>query len=173
MSKKKTTEIVCILDKSGSMGHLAEEVIQSFNQFIEEQRELDDPANVTLVQFNHKYEKPFDSVPIGNFPELTDEVYRCCGQTALHDAIGKTLNEFDKKKKNVVVLIQTDGYENASQEFGGPRGRELIRKMVTEKEKLGWNFVFIGANIDSFAATDGFGMSKGHTMTANIAAPRS
>ena len=160
--KTKTTDILCILDRSGSMSSLAEEVISSYNNFVKEQKEEDDPAKLSLFLFDDKYECVLDRVSLDEVPVLTDEVYSARGYTALNDAIGKTILNFPKpNKKKVICLIQTDGVENMSKEFKGRSGLAKIQQMIKEKEDLGWQFVFLGANIDAQATATSFGMTKG------------
>ena len=141
----KTTHIVAILDRSGSMGVLAPEVIGQFNHFIEEQRKEPGKAKVTVVLFDNVVETLWDEVPLDEVEELTPELYFARGMTALHDAIGMTLQRFADKKR-VVVLVNTDGQENGSKEFS----HEQVAKRVKElDERDGWTFMFVGAGIEA------------------------
>jgi hypothetical protein len=142
------TEIVCILDRSGSMHSLQTEVIGSFNSFVEEQRKiLKDRSNtLTLVLFDDKYEMVYERIPLEFVPKLTASTYFTRGMTSLFDAIGKTVNSINPDKKKVLVLIQTDGQENSSSEYKSQQIKELIKS----KEKIGWEFNFIGAGPDAF-----------------------
>ena len=153
---KKTTEIICILDRSGSMASLAPEVINSFNEFINDQKELPGKAKVTLVLFDNQYDVVHDRIALQEMATLNKDLYFARGMTALNDAIGKTIYGVDKKRKKVIVLIQTDGLENASHEFVN----EDIKALVKEKEELGWKFVFLGANVDSFDEGMGRGIKS-------------
>jgi len=154
-------EIICILDRSASMQHLTQEVINSFNNFIKEQKKIEGKANVTLVLFDDKIETPFQRVSLKKFKKINEETYYTRGMTSLYDAIGQTLNnEIFKDKKKAIVLIQTDGQENASQEFNN----ESVKKLVEEKKGKGWDFLFLGANIDSFAVGSSFGLTENDTI---------
>lgn len=141
-------EILCLLDRSGSMNLIIEEAVGAFNTFIEEQRELskdlDDKVKVTLASFDNHYEVVFDRVKLDKVPELTVEQVMPRGMTGLNDAIGKLITEAKHPDRDTIVLIQTDGYENASQEFSG----EQIKELVAKKESEGWDFTFIGAGLN-------------------------
>lgn len=135
-------DLICILDRSGSMNGSEKHVIDSFNEFIAKQRDSGDKAKVTLVLFDDQYEKVYERVKIEDVPELTAETYFVRGMTAMNDAIGKTLATF-KDKKKVFVFVETDGYENASKEYTG----EAVRALVQEKKDKGWEFMFVGADL--------------------------
>lgn len=154
--KKKITHIICVLDRSGSMGSLETEVINSFNTFVEEQKKVKGKASLTLVVFDDQYDVIYDEVDIKDVSPLTKEKYFARGMTALNDAIGITLEKFTKKK-NVIFLVQTDGMENASQKFNSDK----VKTLVEDKQKKGWEFIFHGANIDAFAE----GGARGFTLT--------
>ena len=142
------TEIVCILDRSGSMHSLQTEVIGSFNSFVEEQRRLlkDRSNTLTLVLFDDKYEMVYERVPLEFVPKLTSSTYFTRGMTSLFDAIGKTVNSINPDKSKVLVLIQTDGQENSSKEYKSDQVKELIKS----KERFGWQFNFVGAGPEAF-----------------------
>lgn len=151
------TEIVCILDRSGSMGNMANEVINSFNYFIQKQKELPGTSTqdkLTLVLFDDNYEVVHDKIYLLNTPKLTSSTYYVRGMTSLNDAICKAVNNIDKSSKNVIVLIQTDGQENSSKEFT----TEYTKKLIKEKELLGWEFNFVGAGLDAFKNGETFGL---------------
>lgn len=166
--KKGLTELVCILDRSGSMGSLADETITKFNQFVKEQREVPGEATVTVVLFDDQYEILHKSVPLSELPDLTDKDYFVRGWTALNDAIGKTINEVggrlnqlpdENRPEKVIFMIITDGHENRSQEFPGEDGRQKIKAMVDHQtEKYGWGFVFLGANMDAATVGASYGV---------------
>lgn len=153
--QKNYCHIVAILDRSGSMGGLADKVIESYNQFISDQKEVDGKATVTLVQFDGSYEVNYEFTDIQVVPMLDRETYSPRGLTAMNDAIGKTINstgqalaemdEADRPEK-VIILIQTDGDENDSREFTNFDVKEMIKK---QQDKYSWEFVFMGANIDA------------------------
>ncbi len=161
MSKKNSiVHIVAVLDGSGSMSSLVVEVINSLNHFIDEQKQIEGKATFTLIKFDNKYEVVFDSIPLSKVPTITQEHYFARGMTALNDAIGKTITSFTRKK-NVMFVVQTDGLENASRDYTN----EQIKKMVTEKTNSGWEFLFMGANIDSFEEGSG---KRGFKDTMNF-----
>lgn len=176
--KEGLTELVCILDRSGSMGHLVEETITKFNSFIDEQKEVPGDALVTVVIFDDKYEVIHSGVPITELPELTNKEYFARGWTALQDAMGKTINDVggrinqlpdEEKPEKVIFMVITDGLENQSQEFPGQAGKDKIKEMVEHQtEKYGWGFLFLGANMDAVQVGAGFGFAS--NMSANYAA---
>ena len=166
-SNKNLTEIVMILDRSGSMARLEEETIGGYNSFIEEQKKEDSEANLTTILFDNEYEVLHDRVNLKDVEPLTDRDYYARGMTALLDAIGKTIQEISRKisdseGKNtpdkVIFVITTDGYENASREFSNKQIKEMVEK---KKNENNWEFLFFGANIDSFGV--GHSMGINHT----------
>ncbi|MBI5537981.1 MAG: VWA domain-containing protein [Deltaproteobacteria bacterium] len=164
------TAILMILDRSGSMAPLADDTVGGFNAFIQEQKTQPGDAVVTLVLFNHDYEVVYNARPIQQVEPLTAATYHPGGNTALLDAIGrgtydlgKKLADMDERDRpgKVIVVIMTDGHENASKEYK----REPIRKIVEEQtHKYGWSFLFLGANIDAFAEAGAIGVAKASTM---------
>lgn len=156
---KKKVEIVCILDRSGSMSSIMSEAVASLNSFIEGQKELPGKVKVTLVAFDDQYEIVLDRVKLNEVPVIKVEDVRPRGMTALNDAIGKTINNITAK--NVVLLIQTDGFENASQEYNTKQVRDLIEA----KKDAGWDISFIGAGIDAFATGSTYGIVKGKCLS--------
>ena len=170
--RKKPTEIVFILDESGSMWHLKKSTISSFNEMLESQKNLDTkfPAYLTTVVFSDNMKKICDHKEIHEVENMTSENYNPNGCTALMDTLGKTINEMSEinkdNDKNVIFIIITDGYENASREFK----REDIKKMIEAKREMGWNFIFFGANIDSNKEAGSLGIDKKYT--SNFAATK-
>ena len=169
---EKTTaepvQIICILDRSGSMSNLAADTIGGYNSFIEQQKSKAGTAEVTTVLFDDQYEKISDAVDLQKLPELTSAEYFARGTTALLDATGRTIVETlsrmerDKicpAKRRVLVLIMTDGYENASKEFTKAKVKSLVEATTKEYD---WNYVFIGANIDAAAEAGGIGINRRH-----------
>jgi uncharacterized protein YegL len=164
--KKGITEIVYILDRSGSMEGLESDTIGGFNAMLEKQKKTETEALVSTVLFDDRCQVIYDRVPISKVPQLTEEQYYVRGCTALLDAIGgaihhignvhKYAREEDVPEKTIFV-ITTDGMENASRSYSYDEVREMIAK---EQEKYGWEFIFIGANIDSFAEARKFGIRK-------------
>ena len=166
-SKKKTlTEIVCVLDRSGSMNSIIDDAIGGFNTFLQDQKELDEGmARMTIAMFDDDYELICESKDIQDVEDFTRNTYVPRGSTALNDAIGKTIttvgeifNKRDKKDKpdNVVFVILTDGRENASREYQIDRVKELIGQ--NEKDN-NWKFIFLSSDVDAFTQGSSFGIS--------------
>lgn len=165
MSKPKKTEIVAIVDRSGSMqtNNYYMEMENGINEFIKDQAKKKGKCKLTLTQFDNEYDIIHDGIDIKDAPK-----YKLVprGSTALLDAIGRTINAVQARIKKgwlVVVVIVTDGMENASQEYNLTSVRALVEMM--EKEH-GWMFVYLGANQDAIAA--GHGMGIAHKGSANI-----
>jgi len=150
--KAPVIDIICILDRSGSMRPLQVEVINSFNKFVKDQLKEKGKAKLTLVLFDDKYEIIHDRIKLKDVPDLTEEVYFARGMTSLMDAVGKTITT--SKAKDAMVLIQTDGYENSSHEYN----QAAIKKLIKEKEDQGWDFMFLGANINAADTGAGYGL---------------
>lgn len=166
----KNTEIIVITDRSGSMGNLVNDVIGGYNNFLEEQKKIEGQARVTFVQFDHEIEQLYEGKPLSEAPLLTPVTYRPRGSTALLDAIGRTLTTQGERigkerwANLKVVVILTDGEENASKEYT----LEKIRELSSQFETHGYRFVYIGANQDSFKAASNLGLK--HVMAANFTA---
>jgi uncharacterized protein YegL len=154
----KTTHIICILDRSGSMSTVAEEVRSNFNHFLKEQQELEGKAKLTLVLFDDRYKLIYDEVDLQKAKPLTSEQYYARGMTAMNDAIGRTLTNKARKQK-AIVFIHTDGHENDSKEYSNKDVKKLVKKL--EKK---WEFIFVGAGIDAMAANKDYGFR--HTLNA-------
>ncbi len=168
--KKNLTELVFIMDRSGSMQSIRSDAIGAFNAFIEDQEKLPGEANLTLVLFNDEYKEVFVSKSIKEVSRITEEDYSPAGMTALFDAVGRTIDKVGERLRElpernrperVAVAIMTDGYENRSTEYN----QEQIAKMIkTQEDDYNWDFFFLGANIDSFATGGGMGVSAFNTM---------
>ena len=161
--KNNLTEVVFILDRSGSMSGLEGDTIGGFNSMLKKQREEEGDANVTTVLFDDEIEMLHKRVNIKEIKNITSEDYYVRGCTALLDAIGYSINfminvpKKEERAKNVLFIITTDGYENASKEYS----YEKIKKMITyEKERYNWQFLFLGANIDAISTARNFGISE-------------
>jgi uncharacterized protein YegL len=159
------TELVFILDKSGSMSGLEKDTIGGYNAMLSKQEEVKGECRVTTVLFNNSYSLIHDRIDIKAIRPMTSKEYTVGGTTALLDAIGKTiykiisaqrhtLKEYQAEK--VIFVIITDGEENASRNFSTREVKSLIEQ---QKEKYGWEFVFLGANIDAIQTAGHFGIS--------------
>ena len=157
--KKNLTEMVFILDRSGSMSGLEKDTIGGYNSLLEKQKKEEGQAYVSTILFDHKQEVVHDRVLLSKVKPLTEKEYYVRGCTALLDALGSAINhiknihkyarEEDRPEKTIFV-ITTDGMENASQEYSYAK----VKKMVEEqKRKNGWEFLFLGANIDAVSAS--------------------
>jgi hypothetical protein len=170
----EATLISVILDRSGSMQSVHAPTIKGFNDFVSEQKKLKDGgrALMSLVQFDDRYEVNFVGEPIENVPDLDANSYVPRGMTALHDAIGRTIRELEAWarehdwKERVLVLIVTDGLENASKEFTFDTTAALIK----QKEKDGWNFAYMGANQDSYAKGGELNVRLGYRANFDVSA---
>lgn len=164
--KKGLTEIVYILDRSGSMEGMERDTIGGFNAMIKKQKETGEEAVVSTILFDNRCKVLHDRVSIKKVEEMTEKDYYVGGTTALLDAVGgairhignvhKYAREEDRPEKTVFV-ITTDGMENASRNYS----YEKINRMIChQQKKYGWEFIFIGANIDSYQEAGRFGISK-------------
>lgn len=159
----KATDIVVLIDRSGSMTGMEEETIGAFNAFIEEQKKLKDKAFLTLILFDNQYETVYYRADLVNVGRLNSEKYTTRGSTSMYDAIGRTINDITNANKSdkVIFLIQSDGQENTSVEFTGKQ----IKKLINAKEKRGWDFQFVGTGIDAFEEGAKFGMKQDKTVS--------
>lgn len=164
--KNNTTELVFILDRSGSMAGLESDTIGGFNAMIAKQKKLDGKCYVSTVLFDDKTEVLHDRVELKNVEQMTDRDYTVRGCTALIDAIGSSIRHISNIHKyarpedvpeNTMFVITTDGMENASHSFTADEVKKMIEH---KKEKYGWEFVFIGANIDAVETASHFGIGR-------------
>lgn len=159
------TEIIAIIDRSGSMATIAKDAIGGFNTFLADQKTVPGEARMTLALFDDRFEYVYAGAPLAQAAELTDKTFVPRGGTALLDAIGRTLNEQGARingegwAEKVIVCILTDGGENQSREYR----QDQIKSMVKHAEEHGWSFVFMAANQDAFVAASGYGISAAHT----------
>lgn len=158
-----TTELVFILDRSGSMAGLEADTIGGFNAMLEKQKKEPGECYVTTVLFDHEILTLHDRLRLQDVPALTDSDYAVRGCTALIDAIGMTVKRVEdihryQRKEDVpahtLFVITTDGLENASKEYSADK----VKKMIEKKKQNGWEFLFIGANIDAIGTAKGFGI---------------
>lgn len=171
--KKGLTELVFILDRSGSMSGLESDTIGGYNALLEKQKKEPGEAVITTVLFDDKYELLHDRINIRGIVPITDREYYVRGSTALLDAVGKTINKIgnaqkhtaeDERAEHVMFVITTDGMENASCEFSYAKVRKMIEH---QKRKYGWEFIFLGANIDAIATAERFGISEDRATNYN------
>jgi len=168
--KKELTELVFILDRSGSMSGLEKDTIGGFNSLIEKQKNESDEAYISTVLFDDYSQVIHDRVPISQIKPMTEEEYYVRGCTALLDAIGgaihhignvhKYAREEDRPEKTLFI-ITTDGMENASREYTAAKVKSMIER---QKEKYGWEFLFLGANIDAVREAGRFGIDADHSV---------
>lgn len=158
----KQTEIIVVLDKSGSMGSIASATVNGFNTFLNEQQNAEGEAFVTLIQFDDRYEVNYKSVPVKEvMPLINKETYIPRGSTALYESIGRTIQELNTDR-DVVFVIITDGYDNVKSDFKP----EAINKMIeTLQSENGWKFLFLAANQDAVVAGGRIGIKGTNSMS--------
>lgn len=165
--KKNLTELVFILDKSGSMAGLERDTIGGFNAMLDKQKAQAGECRITTVLFDHRYELLHDRTDIRAVRPITAREYRVGGSTALLDALGKTIHKIATAQKNtaepfraekVLFVIITDGEENASHKYSAAEIKEKIQR---QKSRYGWEFIFLGANIDAVETAVRFGIDPG------------
>lgn len=163
--KKGLTELVFILDKSGSMGGLESDTIGGYNAMLEKQKAVEGECHITTVLFDNNYELLHDRIDIKAVSPITDKEYFVGGSTALLDAIGRTIHKIGNAQKHtaegyraekVMFVIITDGEENSSHEYSAAKIKAQIER---QKAKYGWEFIFLGANIDAVDTAARFGIS--------------
>ena len=160
--KATSMDLVLILDKSGSMYGLEKDTIGGFNSMLDKQRESDLPVKVTAVMFNNAVSTIYERADLDKVKNITDKEYTPQGTTALLDAVGNTLSQMkalpdiDAKGNKVLVVITTDGKENASKEWTYPK----VKALISELQEKNFEFVFLGANIDAAEAAQNIGIEK-------------
>jgi uncharacterized protein YegL len=164
--KKGLTELVFILDRSGSMSGLESDTIGGYNSLLEKQKKEDGQAIATTVLFDDKYELLHDRINLKDIQPITGKEYFVRGSTALLDAICHTINRIvyehkqareEDKAENVMFVITTDGMENSSREYS----YKQINKMINyQKNEYNWEFIFLGANIDAVETAEKFGIAR-------------
>ena len=162
--QKNLTELVFILDKSGSMYHSTKDTIEGFNSMIANQKKEDGAAIVSTILFSNSSQVLHDRKNLNDIPELTERDYVASGMTALMDAIGgaihhiKNVHKYAREEdlpEHTLFVITTDGMENASREYTA----DQVRSMITEQEERGWKFVFVAANIDAVQTGKSIGIN--------------
>ena len=168
--KNNITELVFILDRSGSMSGLEGDTIGGFNSLIEKQREQEGECFVSVVLFDNESEVLYDRVKLTNVRKMTRDDYTVRGCTALIDAIGGAIHHIGNIHKyarpedvpdHTMFVIMTDGMENASRRYSSDKVKQMIQH---EKEKYGWEFLFIGANIDAVQTAGRFGIGANRAV---------
>lgn len=156
-----TVEILVVADRSGSMASIADEAIGGFNRFLTEQQDLEGEANLTLVLFDDRVEVPVKSVPIRDVQPLTRQTFVPRGMTATFDAVGKALADLEiLAPEKAIVMIITDGGENASREFT----QATVKAKVEAAEARGWEVVFLAQNLDAAQAGGAMGIVGNSTF---------
>lgn len=163
--KKGLTELVFILDKSGSMSGLEADTIGGYNSMLKKQQAIEGKCHITTVLFDNNYELLHDRIDIKAVSPITEKEYQVGGSTALLDAIGNTIHKIGNAQKHtaenyraekVMFVIITDGEENSSREYSVEKVKAQIER---QKAKFGWEFIFLGANIDAVQTARRFGIA--------------
>ena len=171
--KKGLTELVFILDRSGSMSGLESDTIGGYNALLDKQKKENGECIITTVLFDDKYELLHDRTNVKGVLPITDREYYVRGCTALLDAVGKTIGKIGNAQKNtadseqaekVMFVITTDGMENASREYSYEKVKAMIER---QKSCYGWEFIFLGANIDAIETAALFGISADRAVNYN------
>ena len=164
--RSKLTELVMILDRSGSMGGLESDTIGGYNSFFQKQKETEGRALVSTVLFDDVSEVLYDRIPLEEAPQMTDRDYQVRGCTALLDALGSAIHHIRKLQKalpederpdKTIFVITTDGLENASRTYTYDKVKRMVEN---RKEKNGWEFIFLGANIDAVEVAGRMGITE-------------
>ncbi|SRR6266403_44343 len=176
---REHTEIICLIDRSGSMTQIKSDAIGGFNSFLTEQKTLPGSASLTLALFSNRYDIVYNNAPLDTIEPLTDKIYKTTGTTALFYAIGKTIDNVgirlantneDERPNKILFIILTDGEENASHHQVNEKNepfytQEKINYMIThQRENYNWEFVFLAANQDAMKAAENISISRGNTM---------
>lgn len=173
--KKNLTHIIFIVDRSGSMKNIANDMIGGYNEFIKKQRETPTECFVSFYQFDDVYEKVFERVALQDVRDLDCNTYVPRNMTALYDAMGRTIDEYgqylgnlseEERPERILVVTITDGLNNASNQFVL---KDVQQRVQHQTEKYGWDFVFLGSNIDAWDTGSSIGVSASSTLQfANV-----
>ena len=171
--KKNLTELVLIIDESGSMFDLREDTIGGINSVLEEQKKKDGEVIVSTVMFNNTTRVLHDRIPLDRMEKLGNGDYNPGGMTALLDAVGGAIHHIGNIHKyarnedvpeHTLFVITTDGLENASRRYSSDKVKKMIKR---QQEKYGWEFIFLGANIDSVETAGAFGIDESRAVNYN------
>jgi len=169
--KENLTELVFILDRSGSMSGLVSDTIGGFNSMLTKQQAQPGECRITTVLFDNTCEVLHDRIDIKAVSKITNKEYCVRGTTALLDAVGMTIKKINKVQKNtaeeyragkVLFVITTDGLENSSREYTYDKVKSMVEK---QKKKYNWEFIFLGANIDAIDVANKFGITRNRAQT--------
>ncbi len=169
--KKNLTELVFILDRSGSMSGLEADTIGGFNSLVEKQKREEGACLVSTVLFDNVSEVLYDRVPLEKIAPMTDRDYTVRGCTALLDSMGGAIHHIGNVHKyarpedvpeHTLFVITTDGMENASRKYSAEKVKQMVQR---QKEKYGWEFLFLGANIDAVETARHFGISEDRAVS--------
>jgi uncharacterized protein YegL len=179
---KELTELVFILDRSGSMSARVDDVIGGVNELLNKQRVEAGRANVTVAIFDDHYDLLHDANDLRLVAPLSRELYFARGSTALQDAIARTIDHVGrrlvstpdaKRPAKILVTIMTDGLENASVEYGGTDGLRRVKdKIKHQQDKYNWVFAFVGANMDAVQVGGSYGIHSANAMSWDSSSPR-
>ena len=159
------TELIFILDRSGSMAGLESDTIGGFNATIKDQKEIEGETRVTTILFDNLFEVLHDRIDLQDILPLTNKEYFVRGSTALYDAVALGINKIlnvqrqtkaESRADKVIMVITTDGYENASRETSG----KMLHKMIEDCKEKGWEFLFLGADIDAQSVAESIGIDR-------------
>ncbi len=168
--KKGLTELVFILDRSGSMGGMESDTIGGYNGFLAKQKKEEGECLVSTVLFDNYIETVHDRADLKEVKDLTSKEYYVRGSTALLDALGSSIDQIstihkyareEDRPEHTIFVITTDGMENASRRYDYGK----VRAMVNEKQEKGWQFIFMGANIDAVKEARRYGIGEKHAVT--------
>lgn len=171
--KNNITELVFIIDRSGSMAGLESDTVGGFNAMIKKQKQEDGECYVSTVLFDNESEVLHDRIKLSNVPEMTEKEYSVRGCTALIDAVGGAIHHIGNVHKyarpedvpaHTMFVITTDGMENASHRYNADEVKRMIKR---QKEEHGWEFLFIGANIDAVETAKRYGISSDRAVNYN------